>query len=809
MLSKIKKNLWIILRTGVFILLILSLFDIRIHRVNKKDDTVFLVDRSLSTAESKESIEKYINEQIQKKDKKSLTEVISFGENAMTDMPLTDKKEKFAFNTNVNPDFTNIENGIRFALDSFPQDVNKNLVLFTDGIENLESYQQVEEKLKEENVNLFIYPLKRADKNDCQLKSMKVPAKIYNNEEFQLSVEIYSNYGTTADFHLYGDEKEILNKRIEIKKGLNSLKYDISPEDSGWKSLKGEIKADGDTNSYNNVFTIGLNPAGSPKILILGTKEDTKNVTNLLNSIGIQISRYTPKEVNGSVDYLVQFDEIILTNVSHDDISEELEKNLEYCVKKEGTGLLVIGGENTFSMGNYKDTLLESMLPVKSQIKGNEKKPNSGIVLAIDTSGSMEDETGGVKKIEIAKEAAISSLDILDDNDWAGVIGFSDRTEWVVPYGKIKDKKNIEESIGKLKAQGGTLIMPSLKESIKSLSSGNTKINHIILLSDGEGEKEGYEDILKEMEEKEITLSTIAVGKDSDEKFLKYLSEETKGRSYYVEDPADIPKIFAKETYMATRKYINERAFYPQLVNSSGIINKNFLPKMKGYISTSLKDRANLILKTDLDEPLLAEWQYGSGNVLVWTSDLSGKWSKDWIEWEGFEKNWSNIIDYLLSQRNSGEDHIEIIQKSGNADIYVDTEKNGEKVDISVTEPDGKNYELAMKQYEKGKFNQNIILNKKGSYIVNLKVSNEDGSNSLYTRVLYLDYSPEYFLEEEKDKNLELMSKYTVINGETEIFSLPIKDKSYSDINMNYIFLPLAGILFVSDLWVRKKFGGN
>ena len=99
MLSKIKKNLWIILRTGVFILLILSLFDIRIHRVNKKDDTVFLVDRSLSTAESKESIEKYINEQIQKKDKKSLTEVISFGENAMTDMPLTDKKEKFAFNT--------------------------------------------------------------------------------------------------------------------------------------------------------------------------------------------------------------------------------------------------------------------------------------------------------------------------------------------------------------------------------------------------------------------------------------------------------------------------------------------------------------------------------------------------------------------------------------------------------------------------------------------------------------------------------------------------------------------------------------
>ena len=64
-------------------------------------------------------------------------------------------------------------------------------------------------------------------------------------------------------------------------------------------------------------------------------------------------------------------------------------------------------------------------------------------------------------------------------------------------------------------------------------------------------------------------------------------------------------------------------------------------------------------------------------------------------------------------------------------------------------------------------------------------------------------------MEEEKDKNLELMSKYTVINGETEIFSLPIKDKSYSDINMNYIFLPLAGILFVSDLWVRKKFGGN
>ena len=45
-------------------------------------------------------------------------------------------------------------------------------------------------------------------------------------------------------------------------------------------------------------------------------------------------------------------------------------------------------------------------------------------------------------------------------------------------------------------------------------------------------------------------------------------------------------------------------------------------PQLKGYVITTPRQSAQVLLTTPRGDPLLAAWQYGLGRALAWTSDL-------------------------------------------------------------------------------------------------------------------------------------------------------------------------------------------
>jgi uncharacterized membrane protein len=55
------------------------------------------------------------------------------------------------------------------------------------------------------------------------------------------------------------------------------------------------------------------------------------------------------------------------------------------------------------------------------------------------------------------------------------------------------------------------------------------------------------------------------------------------------------------------------------------------LPTLHGYLATTIKDDAHTYIATEEGHPIYAQWNYGKGVVGCFTSDLSGKWSYDWI----------------------------------------------------------------------------------------------------------------------------------------------------------------------------------
>ena len=57
---------------------------------------------------------------------------------------------------------------------------------------------------------------------------------------------------------------------------------------------------------------------------------------------------------------------------------------------------------------------------------------------------------------------------------------------------------------------------------------------------------------------------------------------------------------------------------------------------------------------TSRDDPLLAQWQYGLGRSVAWTSDSTGRWAKNWVAWPGFSKFFSQLVGWTFPGEETG-----------------------------------------------------------------------------------------------------------------------------------------------------------
>lgn len=807
-LPKKRFKVWMGLRLTVIIFLICVLLNVEWVHTCHNTTTLFLIDRSLSAEEHREEIEAYINQELLEKKSNDRVGVITFGKEPMVELPISKNVEKIRLETEPDPLFTNIEKTLSFAADYFPEDTNKRIVLFTDGCENIGNAQDMINGLQNQRINLYIYPLENKANTDFQVSSLNIPYYITKGEKVPVEVAVDTNTKGSGVFRLYTDKDMVIEQPLIVQRGRNDFSFKIPVEQEGNIRYTGEIEFKEDTNPKNNFLNTTITVQDEPRVLVIGGKEDTKNIRLLLDSLSIHQEYYTPLRVPSSIDFLSGFQETVLVNVDHSDISKELEKNIEGCVKQQGMGLLVIGGENTFALGGYESTTLEKLLPVSCRMKGNKKQPNTGLILAIDCSGSMEDESSGVKKIEMAKEAAIKAMEILEEDDYIGVLGFSDKLEWIVPFQPVNNKESVQNDIGKLRAKGGTLILPGVIEAENTLEKAEVKVKHIVLLSDGQGEKEGFKEIALKLQEENITLSSVAVGQDAERYLLKDLSQAAGGRSYVAIDFHEIPEIFVKETYLATKKYLNNHTFTPQVVKETDYLKKQELPALKGYIGTGIKEGSDMIIQSNKEDPVLAAWNYYLGKVIVWTSDLSGRWSCDWIEWNDFQSQWGKIISSCLRQHSSEDMEAQIIQNGCNASIYVDAGDMRDKlaVEMFLQGPENLHKKINLKQIRVGEFHEQIVLDKIGDYVLTLRILHDGNEIKRSIHTIHLDYSPEYDINQ--DVNLEnspLVNEFNVLDKESNLFDLPISLLNKSNRPLEHILLPLALLCFIADIWIRKN----
>ena len=189
-------------------------------------------------------------------------------------------------------------------------------------------------------------------------------------------------------------------------------------------------------------------------------------------------------------------------------------------------------------------------------------------MLLVDKSGSMSGN-----RIELAKEAAKATVGILQPTDKVGIGAFDDTVQSLVRMQSASNRARILSDVSRLRASGGTNIPAALSHAYETLAVTSAKLKHIILLTDGHSDSGNiFSEILPALRIENITVSTVAVGGQSDTTSLRRIAEGGGGRYYYTSDPYNVPRIFTKETSTVSRSSMVEEPFRPKVVRRAQVL---------------------------------------------------------------------------------------------------------------------------------------------------------------------------------------------------------------------------------------------
>jgi hypothetical protein len=256
--------------------------------------------------------------------------------------------------------------------------------------------------------------------------------------------------------------------------------------------------------------------------------------------------------------------------------------------------------------------------------------------------------------MELAKESAIATAEILQPRDKICVAAFDSDARWIVEMTEASDVGNITDGIASLEAGGGTFIRPGMEMAGRALGDVAARHKLLLVLSDGQTTGEGYASLASSLAAEGVTVTTIGIGDGADARLLTEIAEAGGGRFYFTNDFFSLPRIFTQETMRVSKSMLIEEPIEPVIqIQHQSISGIEEFPLIQGYIATTPKAGAKIILSSaEYGDPILATWRYGLGMTAAFTSSTHGKWVPDWQDsasWPYFTKFWGQVVRSVMS----------------------------------------------------------------------------------------------------------------------------------------------------------------
>ena len=820
----------LILRVMILLCLIFSIAGLEIVQRGDNLAVVFLMDVSDSMSQQAVDSEvAYIREALQSMSADDQAAIILFGADALVERPMSGLKELSAITSVPITNQTDLAEAIQLGLALYPSGYAKRMVILSDGAETTGDALNAGKFASATDVQIVVVPFLSQVETEALVTRVDAPTHLRNGEQFDLNVSIQANQPMRATVRVLAGDLVVYQGGHEIRKGSQTLTLPLTAQEPGFVSYQVQIAPENDSFYQNNRLDAFSQVEGPPRILMVAPPagealpggeirpDEHSLLLQALASAGFEVKLITPSLLPSDLPTLAQYKSVVLVDVPARDLGNAQMETLRSFVRDLGGGLVAVGGPTSFGVGGYYGTPLEDALPVDMQIKDEKRRPSLSIVFIIDHSGSMGETSGGVTKLELAKEAAARSIQLLFPNDRVGVIAFDETASWVVPMTDLQNPDEVVNAIGTIQIAGGTDIYAGLLAMSKVLPDDPSKVKHVILLTDGGADITGIPELVEKLyTENGITLSTVGVGNDA-APFLKDLAALGGGRHHFTNNAGNIASIFTEETTLATRAYIVEESFFPSLVNSSPILaNITEAPRLHGYIASSAKDLAQVILESPKGDPILATWQYGLGRSVAFTSDATGRWARDWARSEIFPTFWVQAVRYTINDSLNSAVQMTVEPRGERSVITLDARSrtgeflNAYQIEANIIAPNGEAQSVTFTQTAPGRYESEFTPQEQGIYLFRFSGKTDSGNESASfaeTTGWALSYSPEY---QRIEPNPDLLLRLSALaNGQVasplpaDVFTHDLKATRASQ-PIAPLLLLIAALLLPIDIASRR-----
>jgi Ca-activated chloride channel family protein len=627
---------------------------------------------------------------------------------------------------------TDIQAAVQLAYGLFPAGYVPRIVILSDGNQTqgdllAEAYRAEELGVR---ISWQVFPEDRVE--EIRVVGLSVPDEVKVGAPFPVTAEIWSTHEDEVTLTLHQDafpNPLEPRKTVTLREGVNRVEFKSQAPRAGYTTYRLRlVEATRDQEQANNEAVTTAPVKGRPSVLyvegsVMSEPSSAGYLERALEHENIDVEVRGPRGLPSTAKELERFDLVLVSDVPAQFMGMSQMSALESYVRDLGGGLIMAGGEDSFGSGGYQGTRMEKIMPVRFDSEKQREQPNIALALVIDRSGSMS----GLK-IEAAKESARATSEVLSPADLITVIGFDNQPTTVVRLQRASNRMRIATDIARLQAGGGTNIYPALREAYEVLQAASAKVKHVIVLSDGQAPYDGIADLCQEMRSARITVSAVGIG-DADRNLLNLIADNGDGRLYMTDDMAALPRIFMKETTEAQRSALVEDpvkvhvAKRVEMIEGTGVESA---PLLRGYVTTKPKPRSEVILVSDLGEPVLARWRVGTGTSVAWTSDVKNRWSADWIRWNGYPKFWAQLVRTTMRRKVHESYDLYARVEDGRAQVMVDAiDVNDQFVDqldttLEIIDPRDSQTKrtLPMEQNAAGRYTADFAVDRYGSYLL-------------------------------------------------------------------------------------------
>jgi hypothetical protein len=533
------------------------------------------------------------------------------------------------------------------------------VLLFTDGYAT-EPLQEAAAQMQARGIPLDFRLIREKIDTDSRITRIGFPERVQVGEPFLISITVKGLANTTLPLILRRNGQTLTESSVTLVNGLGTVEFTDRIARGGGFEYEAEIRPESDAHPGNNRAKRWIEITGGPRIL-LATRYQDDPIAKALTALDFTVETIEdPGKLKPGL--LAGARAVILNNLPAHEVPTDFMKSLDFFVKEQGGGLLMVGGERSFGSGGYFQSPIDALLPVSMELKSEHRKLAVALAVVMDRSGSMSVQVaGGMEKMDLANSGAANAIELMGPMDQVTVFAVDSEPTKTIPLTRIENKKNeLKTRVRKIQSSGGGIyVYAGLKAAWDELKKSPAGTRHVILFSDANDSEEpgDYKNLIQEMTDNGATISVIGLGTDhdADSALLVDIAKQGNGRMFFSDQPMDIPKIFAQETVTIARSAFIKQPVGVQATGRWAEISPkpvDWFKQVDGYNLSYAREDATVSL-VSMDEylaPLVAHARRGLGRSAAVSFPLGGEFSETARTWPGYGDFLQTMGRFLMGE---------------------------------------------------------------------------------------------------------------------------------------------------------------